>query len=389
MASKRSGAPLTAAFVRSVSKPGRYGDGRGGFGLSLLVTRRANGRTNKRWQQAYIDPRTGRPTSMALGRYPVVTLAEARRLALDHQRLIAAGHHPRHGGPPTLAKATERVIDLHRAGWKAGSKTERQWRNSFEAHVFPSLGRKRIDQITTADVLAVLEPLWHTKPSIAEVLKLRISQTMRWAIAQGYRADNPAGEALTAALPKTNGGVKHHRALPHADVAEALGKIEVSKAAPAVKLAIRFLALTAVRTNEVRGARWSEIDTETATWTIPGERMKSGKAHRVPLSEAALHVLAQARERWGSEGLVFPGRGGNPLGHASVGTLFRRLELKGTPHGLRSSFRDWCGETEVPRELAEQALAHVVGGVEGAYARSDLLDRRRVLMQSWGEYLEG
>ena len=387
MATKRKGAPLTAAFVRNVSKPGRYGDGRGGYGLSLLVRKTANGRTSKIWCQAFNDPITGRPTSISFGKFPIVTLAEARRKALEHRRMIEQGHHPRFGGVPSFETATDQTIELHSKGWKPGSRTAIQWRNSFEAHA-GRLAGKRIDKITTADVLAVVGPLWAEKPGAAKLLKLRLGQVFKWSIAQGYRSDNPAGEALVAALPKANGNKrKHYRALHHGEVAEALAKIEGSGTAPATRLAIRFIALTASRTAEVRGARWSEIDTKAGIWTIPGERMKAGRAHRVPLSGAALKVLEDARQRWGTDGLVFPGRQvGKPLGHGSIAGTFRRLELA-TPHGLRSSFRDWCGESGVAREVAEQALAHVVGGTEGAYARSDLLNRRRAVMEGWGSYI--
>ena len=209
---------------------------------------------------------------------------------------------------------------------------------------------------------------------------------MRWAIARGYRPDDPAGPALVAVLPK-NGGTKHHKALPHGEVSAALRLIDGSGTAQVSKLCTRFIALTACRTSEALGARWSEVDTETAIWTIPADRTKTAKPHRVPLSAAAVEVLDHARELWGGSALVFPGRGDKPVGAGSIRQLFRRLKIAGTPHGLRSSFRDWCGETGVAREVAEACLAHVVGGVEGAYARSDLLDRRRVVMEAWGQYV--
>ena len=383
----RRNQPLTAAFVRTVKRPGRYGDGRGGFGLSLLVKTTKNGRISRSWSQRMIDPATGRQTSIGLGSYPVVTLAEARRKALKNRREIDAGRDPRGGGVPTFEKATEKVIALHRKGWKSGSRTEAIWRNSFTRHAYPKLGSMPVDKIKTADVLAVLGPIWHSKPSQAQLVRRRIGQVMKWSIAQGLRPDNPAGEALAAALPKNGKTKKHHKALPHSEVAGALRKIEDSNAAPSTRLVIFAIAATACRTGEVRGARWSEIDTEAAIWTIPADRTKTGRPFRVALSSMALGVLAEARERFGSIGLVLPGRGGNPVGHGSVGTLFRRLGIEGTPHGLRSSFRDWCGETGVPREVAEACLAHVVGGVEGAYARSDLLERRREVMEDWGRYL--
>ena len=170
---------------------------------------------------------------------------------------------------------------------------------------------------------------------------------------------------------------------------DVLGRVQESSAWDGTKLALTFLALTATRSGEARLARWEEMDTEAATWTIPGERMKSRRAHRVPLSQAALRVLQKAREIDDGSGLVFPSatRSGKPLSDNTLSKLLRELGMAMVPHGLRSSYRDWCGETGVPREVAEWALAHVVRGVEGAYARSDLLERRRLVIEDWGEYV--
>ena len=298
-----------------------------------------------------------------------------------------AGRDPR-ASVLTLEEATEKVIALHRDGWKAGSRIEAQWRASFATHLYPALGQKPVSQITSSDLVDVLGPLVHSKPAQAKILRRRLSQVMRWAVTKGYRSSDPAGDVLTAALPRPNGKTTtHYKALHYSAVASMLRQVDGSGANQAIRLATRFLTLTAVRSGEVRGARWSEIDTEAAVWTIGANRMKSGREHRVPLSKAALAVLAEARERRGSEGLIFPGRGGKQVSHNGIAGLFRRLKIEGTPHGLRSSFRDWCGETGVPREVAEACLAHVVKGVEGAYARSDLLERRRAVMEAWGEYL--
>ena len=249
---------------------------------------------------------------------------------------------------------------------------------TFATHVYPQLGRKRIDRITTGDLLTVVAPLVHSKPAVASLVKLRLGQIIRWAVAKGYRTDNPAGEALDAALPKRTNGTTHHKSLHHSDVGGALAAIRESSAGESTKLAIEFMALTAARTGEVRTARWADVDQDTRIWTVPPERMKAGREHRVPLSEAAFQVLAQARQQSGPDGLIFPGRGGRPLGHSSIGTLFKRLDIEGTPHGLRGSFRNWCAESGVPREVAERALAHVVrGATESAYHTTDLLERRR------------
>ena len=316
-----------------------------------------------------------------------MSLREARLAVEKNWREAKAGRDPR-GGVPTFEGATKRVIKLHREGWKAGSRTEANWRNSFRTHLYPKIGAKRIDKITTADLSSVLVPLVHSKPVQADILRRRVGQVLRWAVGQGYRPDNPAGPALAAVLPKSKNGRKgHHAALPHDEVAAALAKIEKSGTGPAVRWALRFLVQTACRTSEVLGAEWSEIDLEAKVWTIPATRMKAGKGHRVPLSRGALEVLEDAGRRWGSEGLVFPSKGGKQIGGSSFRAVFQRLEIEATPHGMRSSFRDWCGETGVSPEVANACLAHVVRGVEGAYARSDLLERRRPIMERWGEYI--
>ena len=377
---------LTAAFCRTVSKPGTYGDGRGGHGLALRVNRTRNGRVSKRWaQRVRIDDKS---TNLGLGPFPVVGLAEARKRALANRKAIAGGKDPRGGGIPTFERATDRTIRLHAKGWKPGSRTESAWRNGFTRHVYPKIGHTPIDKITTGDLLAVIGPIWHTTPRQAELLRRRISQVMRWAIAQGYRADDPAGPPLTSALPRNGKTTTHHRALSHSDVADTLRRVEASNAALSTKLATRFIAATATRTGEARGATWGEIDLDSATWTIPADRTKSGRPFRVALSTAALRVLDEARQRSdnGQGRLVFPGQRGNQVGHGSLAAAFRRLDA-GTVHGLRSSFRDWCGETGVAREVAEAALSHTVRGVEGAYARSDLLELRRPVMERWGEYI--
>ncbi|MDE0353864.1 MAG: tyrosine-type recombinase/integrase [bacterium] len=379
---------LYAGFVRTVKRPGRYGDGRGSHGLALVVQPRKGGGVRKSWvQRVRINERT---TNLGLGAFPVVSLAEARRKALENRRAIEQGQDPRGGGIPNFRKATDRTIRLHSRGWKPGSRTESAWRNGFANHVYPRIGHMPVDRITTAHVLSVVAPLWHAKPRQAEHLKRRIGQVMQWAMAQGYRSDNPVGEALSATLPRKTRPVAHHRAIDHADVAEALRRVERSNVAASTGLAIQFIAATAARTGEARGARWSEIDFEERVWTVPAERMKTQRDHRVPLGTMSLDVLHKAARHSDPAdpgALIFPGVRGGPIGHGALAAAFRRLGI-GTVHGLRSSFRDWCGELGIRREVAEAALSHIVKGVEGAYARSDLLGRRREVMEAWGRYIK-
>ena len=378
---------LSPSFVARVRRPGRYGDGRGSHGLSLLVKMMANRRISKSWSQRLRLP--GRITNIGLGAYPIVTLPEARRAAIENRRAVARGVDPFSGGVPTFAEAAERVLGIHREAWRDGGKSEAQWRSSLTAYAMPKLGRKRIDQITSADVLAVLLPVWTAKPETARRVRHRISAVCKWAIAEGHRRDNPAGEAIGAALPKVNGGKAHMRALPHAEVAAAIAKVKGSGAWVGTKLAFEFIVLTATRSGEVRLARWEEIDLEGRTWTVPGGRMKTGKAHRVPLSDAALSVLSEARKLQDGAELVFPSVRGLAMTDSTISKLLRENGIEAVPHGFRSSFRDWASEAGVSREVAEAALAHVVVGVEAAYRRTTLFELRRRLMQDWDDYLAG
>ncbi len=378
---------LSAAFVRTVNQPGRYGDGRGGYGLSLLVKPRSNGRLSKTWSQRV--RLHGRVTNIGLGAYPIISLSEARKKALANRRTIERGLDPRGSRVPTFSQAAEKVIAVHAAGWKPGGKSERQWRSSLATYVYPRLGNTAVDRVTTADVMACLVPIWHTRPETARRIRQRIGAVMRWAIAQGYRADNPAGDAITAALPTNTGRRRHHPALPHADVAASIATIRASAAYPTTILAFEFLVLTACRSGEVRGALWDEIDLDAATWTIPAARMKSARPHRVPLPERALQLLAEASPYRDRSGLVFPSPSGRELSDATLSKLLRENGIPAVPHGYRSSFRDWAAElTNTPREICELALAHVnKDRVEAAYRRSDLFDHRRQLMQHWADYL--
>ena len=209
----------------------------------------------------------------------------------------------------------------------------------------------------------------------------------KWAVVEGYRQDNPAGDVISEGLPKTAKPRKHHRALPFTEVASALVQIKESEAYEVTKLAIEFLALTAVRSGDVRGATWTEIDCDV--WAIPAERMKSPREHRVPLSTEALEILNRAREYRDGSGLVFPSQRGKLMSDNTLSKLFRDLAIAGTPHGMRSSFRDWAAEkTDYPSEIAEHALAHIEGSAtERAYRRTDFFERRREMMQDWSVYI--
>lgn len=335
--------------------------------------------------------RWGRRRDLGLGGYPYVTLAEARAKAFEYRRAARAGEDPaglHSDGIPTFSEAAEAVIALHAGKWKPGGKSEGQWRSSLATYVLPAIGSTRVDEVTSADVMNCLSPIWTSRPETAKRVRQRIAAVMKWAIAQGYRPDNPAGDAVTAALPKQGGARKHLRALPHRDVSDAVVRIRQAKAHAPLRLAVEFAIITTVRSGEVRGAVWEEIDLDAGLWTIPGGRMKAGRQHRVPLSGRAVEVLAEAREHGTGSGLVFPSKSLGEIPSWALAKLISSLGIEGTLHGMRSSFRDWCGETGAVREVAEACLAHRVGSAaEQASARSDLLERRRELMNAWAQYV--
>ena len=380
---------LTAAFVKSIERPGRYGDGRGGFGLSLLVKPARRG-MSKSWSQRLRLP-TGKTTNKGLGAFPAVSLGAARSAAIQNYAAVQEGRLPatmtRDAAALTFRKATDEAIALRAGLWRSGSRTEAQWRTTFDQYVFPAIGERTVDSLTARDLLGVLGDLNVKKPATAKKIHQWIKSVFDWAVASGLRQDNPAGGALLAALPRNGKTTKHHRALPHAEVAGALATIRASRAWASTKLAFEFLILTACRSGEVRGARWAEVDLQERTWTVPASRMKANREHRIPLSDRAVEVLHEARAL-GSDDLIFPSTRGRPLTDIAFSKLMKQRGIDAVPHGFRSSFRDWAGETGQDRAVAEASLAHTLGNqTEAAYARSDLFGRRRSLMQAWAVYL--
>ena len=370
--------------MRTINQPGRYGDGRGGHGLSLLVKPTANGRWSKTWAQRLRIG--GRVVSVGLGSYPAVSLALARERALANRQAVEEGRDPRRRHAVTFADAMAAVIDLHRPNWKATSNTEQQWRSLLANHIDATIGAMPVADVAAADVVAVLDRVWD-RPELARRTAQRISTTIKWAMGRGLRETDPT-EAAVAAMPKHRHRPNHHRALHHSDLSEALKKIRASQAATATKLALELMVLTATRPGEVRCAHWGEFDLDTAVWTIPATRYKTGTEFRVPLSGRAVELLTEARGITGGTGLVFTSpTTGRPLSQNTYVKLLRDLDIPSSAHGLRATFRSWCSDVGVPRDLAEMALGHAASGVEGAYARSDMLERRRTLMQQWNDYI--
>ena len=386
---------LSFAFVKNVAHSGRKGPDKYYDDHGLILRVRASGSKHWIWRGTV----RGRRRDLGLGTFPYVSLQEARQKAFEYRKLALAGDDPavayarptttrveRKPYVPTFRQAAAAVIDLHRPTWR-NPKSAAQWEASLRDYAYPVIGDMRVDQIGPGDVLSVLEPIWNAKRETAQRTKQRIAAVMRTAIAAGYRLDNPAGDAVTAALPKGLQTQRHQRALPHREVAAALDKVRGSNALASTKLAFEFLVLTASRSGEVRRMTWDEVDLDRGLWTVPASRMKAGREHRVPLSRRASDVIDEAGELREND-LVFPSATGRCMSDNTLSKLLRELDIDAVPHGFRSSFRDWCGESGQPRELAEAALAHTIRNkTEAAYARTDLLERRRELMDAWSAYL--
>ena len=376
---------LTPAFVRNVNQAGRYCDGQG-----LYLDARPTG--SRGWIQRLTI--RGRRTEFGLGGFPLVSLKEAREKAFANRKLARDGGDPRaekrrSESMPTFADAARTVWKQLRPGWRSPLHA-RLWLGSLERHVLPHIGKMPVAEVTSADVIGILAPIWHEKAPTARKLRQRIRAVLEWAVAMDLRADNPC-DRIGPVLGAQGNAVRHMRALPHGEVASALRTVRASNARPVTKLAFEFLVPTATRSGEVRGAVWTEIDLDEGVWTIPALRTKGNREHRVPLSRRALEILEDARALGGGSPLVFPRVGGKPIGNTAMSELLRGLRIAAVPHGFRSSFRDWVAEkTDHPREVAEAALAHKVRNpIEAAYRRTDLFERRRRLMDDWARYLAG
>ncbi len=389
---------LTVRGVAAEDRPGMYSDDRG---LYLQVARGGS----KSWIYRFML--RGRSRDMGLGGIDVVTLAEARDSALEARKLVKAGIDPIENrsarraqqqavdaaSARTFRDCAENFITSHEKGWR-NPKHRAQWRNTLATYAFPVFGDVPVDAVNTAMVTEVIEPIWATKTETATRLRGRIEAILDWAKARGYRTgENPARWRghLENLLPKASKvrKVKHHAALPYEDIAAFTKALRGRDGVAAYGL--EFVILTAARPGEVTGARWDEVNLEKAVWTIPGDRMKSGDEHRVPLSPSAVAVLREM-EKVRMSDFVFPGqRDGQPLWTDALRRLLERMGHAGlTTHGFRSTFRDWAAErTAYPGEVAEAALAHTVGNkVEAAYRRGDLFDKRRKLMEAWAAYCD-
>ncbi|TCM54962.1 integrase [Rhizobium sp. PP-F2F-G48] len=381
---------LTARGVTSISTPGRHGDG----GSLYLVVDKSGA---KRW--VFLYRRLERLREMGLGGVNSVTLARARELAAAARADLKAGIDPIEAKRsaditivPTFGDEADAYIEAMKPQFR-NAKHVAQWQMTLREYAGP-LRAKPVDQIGTADILAVLKPIWLTKSETASRVRGRIERVLDAARAKGHRSgENPAlwRGHLDKLLPKRRKLTRgHHAAMPYADVPAFVGDLRDRPALSA--RALEFTILTAARSGETYHATWKEFDLKAGVWTVPKERMKAQREHRVPLARRAIEILEEvAAFGIAPDALVFPGQKmGRPLSGLAMEMTLRRMQVDVTVHGFRSSFRDWCGEaTEFPREVAEAALAHVVGDeTERAYRRGDALEKRRRLMVAWADFCE-
>lgn len=374
---------LSAMKVRTVAEPGRYADGNG---LYLVVEPSGA----KRWVLRTVI-KTKR-CDIGLGGLSLVSLADARESAARLRKIARTNGDPlaertkERRDIPTFEQAARLVHKSHSASFR-NLKHSAQWINTLTENVFPVFGGRRVDQIESPDVLKALSAIWLKKPETARRVRQRIKSVFDWARAAGFRSgDNPV-EGIAMVLPKQRDVAEHHASLPYSQVSSFLAGLHESGAGSSVQLAFELLILAAARTGEVLGAKWSEIDIEEKTWTIPADRMKAHRIHRVPLSPRCVEILESAKKLPGSELFVFPGQAiKSPLSNMAFHMCLRRMNRQGiTPHGFRSSFRNWAAErTNFPREVCEMALAHTLKDkTEAAYNRTDLFEKRRSLMDAW------
>jgi len=387
---------LSAVKVAKLHEPGRYADG-GGLYLQVSAYK------TKAWTFRY--QLNGTPRLMGLGALHTVTLAEARDTARECRKLIRNGIDPieqkrakrlqaalEGARGVTFKDAADQYIEAHKASWKNPAHAA-QWPATLGAYAYPTIGHLSVASIDTGMMSKVLSPIWTKKPETASRVRGRIEAVLDWATVHGFRrGENPARWRghLDKILPKRSKvrKVRHHAALPYAEIGAFI--VDLRKQEGVSARALEFTILTCARTGETIGAKWSEIDVGKKLWTVPGDRMKSGREHRVPLSDRAIAILKALPRENDSDWVFIGGKAGRPLSNMAMLELMRGLDVDAVPHGFRSTFRDWAAEqTNFPHELAEMALAHAVSDkVEAAYRRGDMFEKRRKLAAAWATYCD-
>lgn len=359
-----------------------------------------------KWTLRYTSPITGKRRDAGLGTYPETSIAEAREKAFAMRKLIDNGTDPIHqrererqaaaaaAAALTFEAAARKVHEELKPGWK-NAKHAAQWINTLETFVFPTLGKRKLEEITPRDCADALRPIWLSKRETATRTRQRMHLVLQWAWAHGLVASNPVS-VVDHILPKQTGRPEHQPAMPWRDV-PAFVQAHLSDLNPAdsTRAALLFLILTATRSGEIRGAAWDEFDLTARVWTIPADRMKANQPHRVPLSANAFELIKKLQAQELHNTFVFPSPREKMLSDMSMTALLRRVKAESdtpgrcaTAHGFRSSFRDWASEHGYARDLAERALAHTVANkVEAAYHRTDLLEQRRPMMEKWANHV--
>ena len=391
----------SARSVETVTEPGYHRCDRG---LYLQVARSGT----KSWLFRYKSPVTAKQREMGLGSLNLISLATARNMTLECRRQVLSGLDPleerarskrarqlAQARSITFQQAAEHCIASKTPEWK-NAKHAQQWTNSLTAYAYPVFGTLSISDLDTDLVLKAIEPIWISKAETASRVRQRIETVWDWARARKYvEGENPARlrghlDKILAKTAKVK-RVKHHAAVPYKQIGPLIKKLRGRKGSSA--LALEFMILTAARTGEVRGARWQEIDLSTKVWIVPADRMKASKEHRVPLCDRAVEILNSIKSNRNPDGYVFPGwKAETGLSDGAMLTLLRKMDVGPyTPHGFRSTFRDWAAEEahEFSNETVELALAHTIKNkAEAAYRRGDQLERRRALMLAWSEYID-
>ena len=389
---------LTAAKVRTETNPGNYNDGN-------RLTLRLQESGSKQW--VLRTTINGKARNIGLGGYPHVGLAEARELAHEKRMAIRQGIDPIHekraakkqamaqASIPTFREVALKEIERRRSSCK-GDVSAEQWEGTFTNYVFPIIGNKRVDEITTHDIRKILKPIWLEKEETARRVRQRMGATFKLAISRDWTKINPSDTFITSSLPVQTNIKENLRATPYPEVPSAVVSIRNSDSDTVTKLALEFKILTAARTAELLSANWAEFDLEKGIRTAPATLMKMKRPHSIPLSDRVLEILDEARTLYGDKGIVFPSKRSvnkgdhKPLSDGAFGRVLETQGINAVPHGFRSSFKDWASEKQPGSDMpAEFSLAHVEGSrAKQAYLRTQLVETRRGLMNNWAVYVE-